>query len=266
MPAKSRDPVTLAFLERYRILRKGVKKGLKNFITLPNENNVHNLRNAFRRLNAAVAVIPRKVRSDSKDAKKYVERDRQILKLTSQVRDIDIISERLKRCNNNPYGKTLLISLKTKRRDGLKRPLREARKLSKRRVPSLKDRKLDGWIEAEISKLRKGIEDHIQSTLSSDENLDELHSLRKTIRKLRYTLELLPDSKMRKREIAGLAHWQDVLGDILECHIFETYLASLNPTEFSKRSILEARDSRKAKYRELLDRPEHLGQLGIKSQ
>ena len=255
MPAKFSDPTTTAYLENYGMLRREVKKCLKKFITLPKTKNVHDLRSAFRRLNAAIVVLPENARKN-KSLKKYVERDRRILKLTSPVRDIDIINARLKHNGDNLYNKVLLVSLKTKRRDALKRPLREARKLSKKSVPIIKNLKmvgLDRSIETEISKIRREIENHLHSAISSDENLDELHSLRKAIKKLRYILEVLPGTKIRKKEIARLANWQDSIGDILEDHIFEIYLSSLDSTEFSEMSILDTRKSWKAKYRQILD-------------
>ena len=263
MQAKFSDQATTAYLENYRLLRRDVKKYLKKFIALPKGKNVHDLRGSFRRLNAAISVLPGNVRNN-KSLKKYVEKDKRILKLTSPVRDIDIVGGKLKHNDSDLFSKKLLVLLKTKRRDAIKKPLREARKLSKRTVPIIKNMSmvgLDRSIEMKISIVRKEIENYLRSATSSDENLDELHSLRKAIKKLRYILELLPDTRSRKREISRLANWQDISGDILEDHVFETYLKSLDPTEFSEVSILETRESWKAKYRLILGWQENLDSL-----
>lgn len=81
-----------------------------------------------------------------------------ILKGTSRVRDLDIKSKKLQNHDTGIYIKALLVSLKTERVESLRKPLNEARRLSKKKVPMLKDVKwerVERWTERTISKLKE---------------------------------------------------------------------------------------------------------------
>ncbi len=255
MPPKSRESISDAFLERYENLRENIKLSLRKFIANPSERNIHDLRSAFRRLNASFSVLPKRLLDEGDSIRKYVAKNKQVLKQTSSVRDTDIIRERLEQGVINIHGKSLISSLKKVREDQLKKPIRNARKLSKKMVPALNSmnaENLEDSIDRAVTRLTSEITNYLVTALEGPDNTEDLHSLRKTVRELRYALEMLPDNERTRREIGILIKWQDALGDILDSNVFESYLRSLQVTAFNEIWAQQERIERDRKYQEFV--------------
>jgi CHAD domain-containing protein len=256
MPTRPSTSSIEEFLDKYVLLGRLAEKSLGNFLTDPNERNVHDLRSTLRRLNAAFRVLPKETRVSDGSIDKYEARSKQILRLTSPIRDIDIIQEKLKQLGSGIDSKAISKTLKSKRRKDLGKSKKEARKLLKKKQAVLKSEDLPSF-EARgkrvVSDLENKIREYLSGALADESNVDEFHSLRKTIKKLRYTLELFPTTQKRKQKLKSLAGWQDFLGDMLESDVFERYLKTLRRTEWTEEVLQEEKIKRHKKYSELLN-------------
>ena len=75
---------------------KRVDDRLDDYIKDSNENNIHDIRTATRGLDASYISLPKKIRRKAK-IRKFVTTSKQLFKLNSQVRDCDIIFEKLQK-------------------------------------------------------------------------------------------------------------------------------------------------------------------------
>jgi CHAD domain-containing protein len=73
---------------------KRVDNRLDDYIKDSNENNIHDIRTATRRLDASYRSLPKKIRRKNK-IRKYVTTSKRLFKVNSQVRDCDIICEKM---------------------------------------------------------------------------------------------------------------------------------------------------------------------------
>jgi CHAD domain-containing protein len=74
---------------------KRVEDRLNDYIKDSNENNIHDIRTATRRLDASFISLPKKMRRKTK-IRKYVTTSKQLFKVNSQVRDYDIFRKATK--------------------------------------------------------------------------------------------------------------------------------------------------------------------------
>jgi CHAD domain-containing protein len=74
---------------------KRVDNRLDHYIKDSNENNIHDIRTAVRRLDASYRSLPKNMRRKNK-VSKYMRTSKRLFKINSQVRDYDIIYENYK--------------------------------------------------------------------------------------------------------------------------------------------------------------------------
>src|SRR5215472_7188374 len=93
---------------------KRVDNRLDDYIKDSNENNIHDIRTATRRLDASYRSLPKKIRRKNKISK-YMTTTKRLFKINSQVRDCDIICEKLQKYSSEPiYTKHRLIEQEEK--------------------------------------------------------------------------------------------------------------------------------------------------------
>jgi CHAD domain-containing protein len=111
---------------------KRVDDRLNDYIKDSNENNIHDIRTATRRLDASYMSLPKKIRRKTK-IRKFVTTSKQLFKVNSQIRDCDIICEKLQKYSSEPIYAKLIGTLNRNR----KTKLASARKiaLSLRNLP-----------------------------------------------------------------------------------------------------------------------------------
>ena len=256
MQQEPRESISNAFFERYGYLREYTKSSLRKFIESPNKKNVHDIRRDFRRLNASFGSLPGRYLDEHSSIQKYVKKSKQVLKQTSKVRDIDIIREKLELRTKDAHAEALISSLKGIRADQIKKLMRNAVKLSKKSIPtltSLKSVDLENSIDGATLRLNSDIVDYLLTVLEDPDDIEALHSLRKSVRDLRYTLEMLPGIKRTRREISTLTKWQGTLGDVIDSAVIESYLGTLPGTDLHKTWAHQERTKRHQKYREFLN-------------
>ena len=198
------------------------KKQLNDFLTEPGEKQIHDLRTSIRRLEASYLIFPNSCKRKKTDH--FVCSYKSLFKKNSSIRDLDVIFEKLqnKLSENSEIMKKIVV-LKDKK---LKKILKDAKKLSDLKITHLKnidDEKINQKHDKLILTLIKKIEKYLPIVVSDASKVQELHSMRKTAKKLRYILEIDPDEK-HQHIIDNMKSFQTLLGLIHDCDITIEFL------------------------------------------
>jgi CHAD domain-containing protein len=214
---------------------KRVDNRVNDYIKDSNENNIHDIRTAIRRLDASFRSLPKNLR-EKKKVCKYITTSKRLFKINSQIRDYDIICEKLEKYSSEPIYTKLTDSLNRRR----KITVASARKiaLSLRDLPlphvsenDIRSKKLEMRFNKVVCRLRERIELDLPVVLTNANKVKELHEMRKDCKRLRYLLELVApqnnnsiDNKEIHKMITELEDIQDMLGSIHDIDITVAYL------------------------------------------
>ncbi|HET7146942.1 MAG TPA: CHAD domain-containing protein [Candidatus Nitrosopolaris sp.] len=223
-----------------------VDNRVNDYIKDSNENNIHDIRIAIRRLDASFRALPKKLRKKKK-IYKYVTTSKRLFKINSQIRDYDLICEKLQKYSSEPINTKLTGSLKRRRKTKLATARKIALSLRDLAIPGIREndiqsKKLEMRFDKVVCTLRKRIELDLPVVLTNASKIKELHEMRKDCKKLRYLLELVQhqnnnaiDSKEIHKVITELEDIQDFLGSIHDSDITIAYLKRVrHPNEVSQ--------------------------------
>lgn len=196
-------PVNLnTFFDNYVHNVQKVDKRVEEYAKDPNEENIHGIRTAIRRLEASYRSCPKQLQK--KKIKKYVGISKCLFRLNSEIRDFDIILEKLS--NEGQISEQQLEpikkSLEREKDKKLGKALSIATDLKKINVPHpvkdgslYKHNKTQKKLTRKYNKIVNGfasrIEKNLPVVIRDCERIDELHEIRKDSKKLRYLFELL---------------------------------------------------------------------------
>ncbi len=205
-------PVDLdTFFDNYDHNVQKAGKRVEEYAKDPNEENIHDIRTAIRRLEASYRSSPKQLQK--KKIKKYVGISKCLFKLNSEIRDLDIILEKLS--NEGQISEQQLEpikkSLEKEKDKKLCKALSVATDLKKINVPHpvkdsslYKHNKIQRKLTRKYNKIVSGFASRIGKNLpvviSDCARVDELHEIRKDSKKLRYLLELLLSDGDRRNE------------------------------------------------------------------
>ena len=232
---------------------KRVDDRVNDYIKDSNENNIHDIRTAIRRLDASYRSLPKNIRRKNKISR-YMTTSKRLFKINSQVRDYDIICEKLQKYSSEPIYSKLTGSLNRRRKTKLTSARKIALSLKDFSAPRVKEnaistKKLEMRYNKVIVKLRERIELHLPVVLTNADKLKELHELRKDSKKLRYLLEL---SSHQHKEInvmiTELEDIQDTLGTIHDSDTMIAYLKRVRNTNKVKQILDDQISERNKKY------------------
>jgi CHAD domain-containing protein len=223
-----------------------VHKKLDKYLENPTADNIHHMRTSLRRLQATYQSSSKQIRKKKK-IKEFVRIGKKLFKINSNIRDIDIILEKLAKEGKMPeqqleyYEKPLVQD----RENQLEEARTIALELRELAVLSIYNKnKIDKNFEknsikrlAKLSrKLNNKIKKRTPIVIGDDSRITELHELRKDSKKLRYLIELVT-SKGNVNEDTNvlidnnnhkiLEHFekiQGMLGDIHDYDIAIDYL------------------------------------------
>lgn len=230
-----------ALQSRFQQLHSKLGRRLESYIRNPDdEKNVHDVRTSIRRMDSMFALLNKKGR---KANKKKIARYREFFKSNSRVRDYDIIVARVAALSPNP-GR-LAVDLKRKRRSESGRMLSRAKAL--RRIGSIDTKgsnakDLEKRTAKVIQRLGKKISENLSIALVDGSKIEELHSLRKDFKRLRYVLESIDGRSAGKfsrqastvlglrLDVKLLEQLQDMLGELHDIDITLEYLKSSKST------------------------------------
>jgi CHAD domain-containing protein len=250
MRESSSSTILVHFLEEYQRLNEKVNNTLRDYLGDPGVVQTRNLRAAVRRLDCSIRVLPKKTRNQ-KAVKRCHERCKELLEVTSRVRDLDILEDRIAKHPRDVTVTLLLNNLHEEREEFVSNSTKAAWKLFEHHPPSLVKGdlpRLVGRIEDVVEGLDAEIVSELQAVLKDAAKVDELHSLRKHCKRMRYTLELFPSMGHYSRLVILLRKWQDLLGEIRDSDVITDYLSRAKPTEAVRTMLASERAFRQRRY------------------
>ena len=198
------------FIDNYIHNVQKVDKKLDEYIKDPNKDNIHDIRTAIRRLEASYSASPKQIRR--KRMKKYVDSSKYLFKLNSEIRDFDIILEKLNKEGQMDEQQLEILSKSIKRQKNRKldKALSIAIELRKLNTPHLNSdntlydrcimqKKLIKRYNNVVGKFVCRMERNFPIVINNSKKVDELHEIRKDSKKLRYLLELVLSNKDRNK-------------------------------------------------------------------
>src|SRR5688572_32848527 len=87
-----------------------VSNKLDDYIKEPNEENIHDIRKAVRRLEASYRALPSKKVRKKRVIREYAKYSRELFSINSQIRDFDIIGGKLS-CDAKPAQQDVIKSI-----------------------------------------------------------------------------------------------------------------------------------------------------------
>ena len=243
-----------------------VNNKLDEYITNPDEKNIHDIRTSIRRLDACYKTLPKKIRN-KKQIKTYVDKSRDLFKINSQIRDFDVITDLITNNNSkhetgNGNGNNMhQTKLENRRVSKLKEAKVVAVGLRKLSVPKVDKNNISaGKLIKRYNKLISNFGSRIQLNLplvmTDADKVNELHEMRKDCKKLRYLLELVPHGKSTGKNVSKLEeeleNMQDLLGAIHDCDAAVAYLKRQTKRQRRKDIIEHIVQERKKRYEDFL--------------
>lgn len=221
------------FIQKFEKNAKNTSKALCKYTENPTDAAIHDMRVTMRRLNVISTILPKKIRINSS---RYLEQSWKLFKDNTKVRDCDILLEKLTAYQHDPINQIISL-LEKKRKSGLEKCYNDAVILKKLKIPTLKNKKISqSKIQERFSKLVQKryykINKLFPIVLQSNKNIEELHLLRKEIKKLRYLIEFLPNSKIKKL-VSELKNLQTILGDIHDSDMTMSFLREIKTNNVS---------------------------------
>jgi CHAD domain-containing protein len=226
-----------------------VKKRIGDYLETPSEENVHDIRTALRRLEARSKVLPKKFKRKNLGA--YLELSAKLFKMNSKIRDLDIIRSIITK--EKYHDTNLLDRISASRLKLLPEALKTARKLQKLNVRfdpgDLDQKKLLKRLNKRMEDLDAKMKNLLPIVLLGPEHETEIHSLRKTCKRMRYTLECVEETYPI---LKMLEHWQNYLGGIHDYDVAIAYLNDSKQITRSKEIIHVLKKKRLVQYEEFV--------------
>lgn len=230
------------FAKQFEKSAKRARGHLAEYMEEPeNDEKVHDVRTALRRLEAAFLLMPKKLR---KRNRRQIDAYKQFFKANSRVRDYDIIRGRIAARAQGDLFVQLAADLDSKRKAEVAGAVGVARLVSRLPAASLKGLKegeLESRMDEVAGRLLKKVKRGLPVVLADRKNVEELHQLRKDLKKLRYVLEAMPAELRKPHEKKAMKmlngknkpaeerfkELQDELGTMHDIDITVQYLSSL---------------------------------------
>jgi len=221
-----------------------VSNRINKYLKDPNAKNIHDIRTSIRRLDAAFSTLPKKYRIGS-SLSEYILSCKELFKVNSEIRDLDIIYEKLQKYPPNDNRNKVIDSLKETRVTRLEYAKNIALALKNTDTSQLLDqikvtqKELEKRYNKISANLISKIETNFPTVITDSTRIEELHELRKACKKLRYMLELLPvENKTALEMRKTLQKIQDILGTIHDYDFTINYLESKEQPPNEIRAII----------------------------
>ena len=252
----------LAFLIKLHENLRRFDNKTNSYIKNSNEKNIHDVRTSVRRFNAAFLVLPKRYRKGCL-LSDYNQLANKFFKVNSEIRDMDIISEKLHGYSQTDQRNVVIDLLKKDRQSNL-----EGAKTIALTLKNMNSNKIFDKIDITEKELQKRynkllfrliskIDTNFLIVITNSLKIKELHELRKDCKKLKYILELLVKDNNNKNNIATgliktLQNIQDILGSIRDYDITIDYLKKLEPSKEIQEIVNNEIEQRRLKYEEFL--------------
>lgn len=219
-----------------------------------NEENIHDIRICIRRIEYAYLILPNSCKT--KKSEIYVRKLKRFFSLSNKIRDYDIILKKLNELQYNQESKLMLTLMRNKLKQ-ISKSIKFAKNLSKLKEPKIKfSKKSSGKFEKKTLVLIKKFREYVPIVIEDESKVEELHSMRKTIKKIRYILELKEEKHNQesfKDIISQMRQLQKILGEIHDIDIFVSYLSRKEAIARDLPEIIKSeKTKRNAKYKVLV--------------
>jgi CHAD domain-containing protein len=234
-----------------------VDNRIKNYLTDPNKDNIHDIRTAIRKLDASFRSLPKKVRKKNR-VSNYITVNKRLFKINSEIRDYDIIYGKLEKYSSDSIYTELTRPLQERREKGIVKARNIALSLKDLQLPKINEddiptKKVQQRFNKIVARFSDTIELNFPIVLTNSKKIGELHEMRKNCKKLRYLLELLPDQdKEIQKTITELEDIQDMLGSIHDDDITIAYLKSIRNPKAAHHILDDEIAERNHKYEEFI--------------
>lgn len=250
----------LPFLTKLSENLQRVNNRINKYLKKPNAKQIHDVRTAIRRLDATFSTLPKKYRNGS-SLSKYVLQCKELFKINSEIRDFDIINEKLQKYPSNAQRDSIIETLKETRNAKLETAKTVALSLKGIDIATILDeisvteKELQKRYNKILSRLISDIESTFPVVLAKPLALEELHDLRIACKKLRYMFELLPDENKLAVQIGkSLQKLQDILGSVHDSDFTIGYLRSLPQSSKEIQEIINMEnDERRLKFEQFMN-------------
>ena len=227
---KPNRPSKKLLLRKFRKYLKIFAEILDRYIANPDEESIHDIRVAIRRLQAIQRILPKKVRRRRKMLEFY-GKAKELFSINTQIRDFDIICAKLAEKKQAQFDQ-IIDSLKIRRKKQLNAAHNMAAEARNLPFPRLKQSELtDPQLRKRYRKvvllLANEIKKNIPIVIGSDKKIEEIHRLRKDFKKLRYSVELTVEEADSLQSVKKLKKIQDELGMIHDSDIFLEHLRGM---------------------------------------
>jgi CHAD domain-containing protein len=218
------------FLRKFKKVQERFYQKLQDYIKNPNDENIHDIRVAIRRLEVAYKILPKNVRKKEKITN-YIKQVKTLFKLNATIRDYDIICTKMEsKYRDKIYD--LVSTLKNSRNEKLHSANEIALKILRSSTPKIsaniiKESKLNKRYSKILDKIELDIQKNTIIALIDEKKIEELHMLRKDFKKLRYSLELASNKERIVQILKNLGEIQDILGEIHDSDIIIDYLRGI---------------------------------------
>jgi CHAD domain-containing protein len=221
------------------------RQQLQRYCQHADAESIHDLRTSIRRLQAAYSVVP--ADSRSRDSGVYLNDIRQLFRLNSKIRDSDVIKQKLSQ--QLPQDHPMLDELDEIRQRELKLAQQQAIELAKLPLPILSAGSSTDSRQRERKIRRRALRIIARQTLviTQPQQSEELHELRKDIKKLFYLLELGKPVLGRSR-IEYLKRVQRKAGAIRDCDIILTFLSGHRIDPVTSKSLHKSERKQRNRY------------------
>ena len=258
----------LPFLTKLSENLQKVNNRINKYLKKPNAKQIHDIRTSIRRLDATFSTLPKKYRNGS-SLSKYVLQCKELFKINSEIRDFDIIIEKLQKYPSSGQRDNIIEDLRKTKLARLERAKTIAVPLKSIDTGTILDelgvteKELQKRFIKIVSRLISTIDSIFPVVLSNPQALEELHDLRIACKKLRYMLELLPNNnKLAVQTRESLKKIQDNLGSIHDSDFTIGYLKSLPQSSKQIQEIIDKEnDYRRLQFERFLNYSKR--QLGI---
>jgi CHAD domain-containing protein len=245
-----------SFAKEYDRFAKALTRRVKAYLRDPNAENVHRLRTATRRLQAAFALLPKTTRNENK-AQKTMARIKELMKVNASVRDQDIILSKLSMYKESPTYERLTEGLRKSRKSHLEQAKELALSVQKDPGPRVKPRDLSNPVlqrryNKVVRKLGSKITSELPLVREDSSKVEELHIVRRDCKQLRYVLEMSEFSRPPK-PLVTLRSWQDLLGTIRDHDVMIEYLRGLRRSAEIQVALNIEIENRNKNYRKFVE-------------
>lgn len=235
----------LPFLTKLSENLQSVNNRINKYLKKPNAKQIHDIRTSIRRLDATFSTLPKRYRSGT-SLSKYVLQCKELFKINSEIRDFDIIIEKLQKYPSSGQRDNIIEDLKKTKLARLEKAKTIAVPLKSIDTGTILDelgvteKELQKRFIKIVSRLIFTIDSIFPVVLSNPQAQEELHDLRIACKKLRYMLELLPNNnKLAVQTRESLKKIQDSLGSIHDSDFTIDYLKSLPQSSKEIQAIID---------------------------